>query len=79
MSIRSVVIDQEAGIAEFLALARSCRERRLKAAEIMQEMIRFFRDVGISGTEVPSGSDMVMLQWGVSDNLGSSNRRISVR
>jgi len=59
-------VDQETAVAQFMALARSCHERRLTAAEIVSEMVRFYRDVRIAGVAFEAAVDALQFQWGVS-------------
>jgi hypothetical protein len=61
-------VDQERAVAQFIALARSYRERRLTAGEIMQDILRFFQDVRIKGAELEVNNDMLLFQWGTSQN-----------
>lgn len=67
--VTTTEIDQEAAVARFLALAGSWQARRLKAPEIMREMIGFYRDVRISSADPDAENDTLHFQWGVSQNL----------
>ncbi len=62
-------VDQETAVAQFLSLARSCKERRLTADEIMHEILRFFRDVRIARADHDADNDMLLFQWGAGRNL----------
>jgi len=57
-------VDQETAVAQFLILARRCQERHLKAPEVARELIRFYREVRVSGTDLNADHDMLLFQWG---------------
>jgi hypothetical protein len=57
-------VHQETAVAQFLILARSCQERRLKAPEVARELIKFYREVRVSGTNLEADHDMLLFQWG---------------
>jgi len=58
-------VDQETAVAQLLALARSWQERGLKPLEVAHEMIRFYCEVRISGTNMQADHDMLLFQWGI--------------
>lgn len=62
-------IDQEAAVAQFLKLARSCQERNLTAAEVIREITTFYRDIHIAGADVEDDGDMLLFQWGSGKQL----------
>jgi hypothetical protein len=62
-------IDQEAAVAQFLKLARSCQERNLTAAEVVREFTTFYRDIRIAGAAVNEDADMLLFQWGAGQHL----------
>jgi hypothetical protein len=59
-------IDREEAVSQFLAIARYCEDRRLKAADIMREMVGFWEDVRILSAD---DYDELQFQWGVSEHL----------
>lgn len=65
----TMTVDQETAIAQFLTLARSWQDRRLKAAEVVREIVGFFRDVRISGADVDTGNDALVFHWGAGKHL----------
>jgi len=65
----TMVVDQETAMSHFLTLARSWHEKRLKAAELVREIVAFFRDVRISGADIDAGNDALVFQWGAGKNL----------
>lgn len=62
-------VDQEDAVAQFLVLARSCQDRNLTATGIIEEVVRFYRDVRIAGADVENDGDMLLFQWGGGEHL----------
>jgi hypothetical protein len=62
-------VDQENAVAQFLALARSCQDRNLTATGVIEEVVRFYRDVRIAGADVEDDGDMLLFQWGDGEHL----------
>jgi hypothetical protein len=62
-------VDQETAIGLFFSLARRCREQRLSAAEVAQEIVRFYKRVRISSANPDDCGDSLFFQWGAGRNL----------
>jgi hypothetical protein len=62
-------VDQETAIAQFFSLARLCQERRLTAAEVAHEIVRFYREVRIFSANPDDCGDSLLFQWGAGRNL----------
>ncbi|HUY92589.1 MAG TPA: hypothetical protein VMV10_27870 [Pirellulales bacterium] len=57
-------IDQESAVAQFLEISRACQAQQLTAAEVMREIIRFYKEVRVSGANFDVDGDMLLFQWG---------------
>ena len=62
-------VDQEDAVGQFLELARSCQDRNLTAPKVIEEVVRFYRDVRIAGADVEDDGDMLLFQWGGGEHL----------
>lgn len=62
-------VDQENAVAQFLELARLCQGGNLTAAGVIQEVVRFYRDIRITGADVEDDGDMLLFQWGAGEHL----------
>ncbi len=62
-------VDQEDAVTQFLELARSCQDRNLTATGVIEEVVRFYRNVRIAGADVEDDGDMLLFQWGGGEHL----------
>lgn len=62
-------VDQKVAVAQFLELARTCQAGNMKATQVIEEIVRFYRDVRIAGARPEDEGDMLLFQWGGGEHL----------